>query len=255
LDDIKMTHSSTPSTRPVALITGASRGIGFATAKLFLARGFDLVLGARSTRTIGLTLPNFAASRVALVDGDVAEPSTRRALLDAVTTRFGRLDVLVNNSGHFVSRRFEDTSLEDLRRLFAVHLEATYELSRLTLPALERHGGAIVNVTTILTERALAGIPAAAQAAVKGGVLSLSKSLAHELGPRGVRVNVVAPGTVRTGIFGRPPEELDVFGAAQPLGRIGEPEEVAEAIHHLATAPFTTGAVLHVDGGLRVGSP
>jgi NAD(P)-dependent dehydrogenase (short-subunit alcohol dehydrogenase family) len=250
---MKDTHAT--SLRPVALITGASRGIGFSTAKLFLERGFDLVLGARSTQKLASALPGYASSRVALVDGDVAETATREALVAAARSRFDRLDVLVNNCGHFVSRRFEDTDLSELRRLLAVHLEATFELSRLALPELEKRGGGIVNVTTILTERALSGVPAAAQAAVKGAVLALSKSLAHELGPRGVRVNVVAPGTIRTGIFGRELDALDAFGAAQPLGRIGEPEEIAEAIHHLATAPFTTGAVLHVDGGLRIGSP
>ena len=241
---------------PVAIVTGASRGIGRAAARALAERGFALVLNGRDGARLRDAARALGPARVETVAGDAADAAVRRAIVGRALEAFGRIDVLVNNAGHFVARRIDDYSPADLSRLVAVHVEATFFLSQLAIPAMRRQGGgAIVNVTTTLTERGIPGVRASAQAAVKGAVNALTKSLAHELGRDGIRVNAVAPGTVRTGIFGLRDEELDAFGPLQPLGRIGEADEIASAIVHLATAPFTTGVILPVDGGVLTGAP
>jgi len=253
-----MNQPSSNSSRRVAVITGASRGIGLATARAFAARGYDLVLNAREAaaldRAASALRSDASGRRVEAVAGDTTDPAVREALVGRARDLGDRIDALVNNAGHFVSRPFEETSPQDLRRLLEVHVEATFALTQAALPLLRRARGAVVNVTTILTTRGLARVPTAAQAAAKGAVEALTRNLAHELGRYGVRVTAVAPGTVRTAIFGLTDEQLDALGPMQPLGRVGEPEEVADAIVHLASAPFTTGVVLPVDGGALLGT-
>jgi len=250
-----MSATTPPPGRPVAVVTGASRGIGLAVARAFAARGHDLVLNARdpgplddAARSLG------GAVRVETVAGDTTHPDVRRAIAERADALGGRIDALVNNAGHFVSRPFEETAPDDLRRLLEVHVAAPFHLTQECLPFLRRAQGAVVNVTTILTSRGLAGVPTAAQAAAKGALEALTRNLAHELGREGIRVSAVAPGTVRTAIFGLSDAQLDSLGPLQPLGRIGEPSEIAEAIVHLATARFTTGVVLPVDGGALLGA-
>lgn len=241
--------------RRVAAVTGASRGIGLATARALAARGFDLVLNARGAAAIREAARSLGAPvRVESVAGDTSDPAVRAAIAERAASLGGRLDVLVNNAGHFVSRPFAETSPEDLRRLLEVHVAATFHLTQECLPLLRRARGAVVNVTTILTSRGISGVPTAAQAAAKGAVEALTRNLAHELGRDGVRVSAVAPGTIRTDIFGLTDEQLDALGPLQPLGRVGEPEEVAETIVHLATSAFTTGVVVPVDGGALLGA-
>ncbi len=248
-----MTPSSRPSRR-VAVVTGASRGIGLAVARAFAAREHDLVLNARNATDLLEAARSLGdAVRIETVAGDTADPAVRRAIAGRAEALGGRIDALVNNAGHFVSRRFDETSEDDLRRLLDVHVAATFHLTQECLPLLRRARGSVINVTTMLTSRGIPGVPAAAQAAAKGAVEALTRNLAHELGRDGVRVCAVAPGTVRTAIFGLTDAQFDALGPSQPLGRVGEPDEVAEAVVHLASASFTTGVVLPVDGGALLG--
>jgi NAD(P)-dependent dehydrogenase (short-subunit alcohol dehydrogenase family) len=251
-DPASRAASDRPAARPVAIVTGGTRGIGLATALAFARRGFDLVIGGRDEASLASAASELSRlTAVATVRGDTTDAATRKSLVDTALARFHRVDVLVNNAGHFVPRRFEEYDAATFSRLVTVHLEATFFLSQLVAPAMRAQGsGAIVNVTTTLAERAVPGVYASAQAAVKGAVNALTRSLANELGEHGIRVNAVAPGTIRTAIAGLDESELAVFGERAPLRRIGEPAEIADAIVHLATSRFTTGVVLAVDGGV-----
>jgi NAD(P)-dependent dehydrogenase (short-subunit alcohol dehydrogenase family) len=253
-----MTQSSSNSSRRVAVVTGASRGIGLATARAFAAHGYDLVLNARAAPALEQAAHALRSGasrcRVEAVAGDTTDPAVRAALVARARDLGDRIDALVNNAGHFVSRPFEETAPTDLRRLLEVHVEAPFLLTQAALPLLRRARGAVVNVTTILTTRGIPRVPTAAQATAKGALEALTRNLAHELGRDGVRVSAVAPGTIRTAIFHLTDEQFDALGPMQPLGRVGEAVEVADAIVHLATAPFTTGVVLPVDGGALVGT-
>ena len=166
--------------------------------------------------------------------------------------RFGSADVLVNNAGTFGTKPFLDVTEEDLDGYLNGNLKGTY----LTTQAAVRHmktagGGAIVNIGTVLIDHAMAGLPASAALVSKGGIHALTLSLAAELAPHGIRVNAVAPGVIRTPIYGD--ADVDSFGGVALLNRVGEVTDTTDAVLYLATANFVTGHILRVDGGYVTG--
>jgi NAD(P)-dependent dehydrogenase (short-subunit alcohol dehydrogenase family) len=188
---------------------------------------------------------------VVAVAGAVGEPETGRRLVAAARRHFDGVDVLVNNAGIFSVRPFLESSVDELDRLYQTNVRGTYLVSQAVVPALiEAGGGAIVNLGAALVEPPTKASPSAAAMASKGGVHALTRSLAVELAVHKIRVNLVAPGIIRTPLIGA---GADAFAGIHPLGRIGEPEEVAEAVLYLARSGFVTGTVLDVDGGYAHG--
>jgi NAD(P)-dependent dehydrogenase (short-subunit alcohol dehydrogenase family) len=234
----------------VAIVTGAANGIGRATAELFVRHGVQVV-----AEDIDPAVAELARDgQVATIVGDVGDPATAaRAVACAVAT-FGGLDILVNNAGRTLPRPFLELALEDWEGLMATNARGPFLHCQQAIPAmLDRGGGAIVNVASILAVIAMPDL--AAYAASKAAVLGMTRVLAVEFGQRGIRANAVAPGTVQTKIFDRfvenSREVLDSYGPAHPIGRVGEAGELAEVIAFLASprASFVTGSLVTADGG------
>lgn len=238
--------STTPQT---VLITGASSGIGLGAARAFLAEGANLVLNGRDAEKLRHAANDLGAlERVAIVPGDIGDADTGEAMARVALERFGRADVLVNNAGTFAPKPFLDVTEADLDGYIDGNLKGTYFTTQAAVRRMKAQGGgAIVNIGTVLVGHAMAGLPASAPLVTKGGVQALTVSLAAELAADNIRVNMVAPGVIRTPLYDG--SDVDAFGGVALLSRIGEVEETAEAVVHLANASFTTGQVLAVDGG------
>jgi NAD(P)-dependent dehydrogenase (short-subunit alcohol dehydrogenase family) len=233
--------------RKVALITGASRGIGAGLVRGFLERGYRVVA---SSRTIE---PDAAGSpHVLTVVGDVADPQAAERVVGAATGHFGRIDTLVNNAGIFIPRPFVDYSEADYAAMLSVNLAGFFHITqRVARRMLERGEGHIVNITASVAGEPQKAVPAALTALTKGGLDAVTRSLAIEFACRGVRVNAVAPGVIRT-----PMHAAETHGALvglQPLGRMGEIQEVVDAVLYLEATAFVTGEILYVDGGAHAG--
>ena len=231
------------------LITGASSGIGLDVAKGFLERGSNVVLNSRhadklatAARTLG------AADRIALVPGDIGDKETGEKIVRTAVERFGSADVLVNNAGIFGLKPFLENSEADIDNYIRINLKGTYFVTQAAVRQMKRQGGgSIVNIGTVLIMHSMAGLPASAALITKGGVHALTTSLASELAADNIRVNAVAPGVIRTPIYGE--SDVDAFGGVALMNRVGEVKETTDAVIHLATAGFTTGVILPVDGG------
>ncbi len=238
------------------LITGASTGIGFAAARAFLDRGSNLVLNSRDPGRLQAAYEALGRpDNALLVAGDVSDKAVGQRMVDAALEKFGRVDVLVNNAGVFSPKPLLDVEEADLDRYYAINLKGTYFTSQAAIPAMQAQGGgAIINVGTVLVNHALGGFPASAAVASKGAIHALTLQLAAEFGKDNIRVNTVAPGIVRTPIHARNGiENVDDLAGLSLLDRVGEGEEAADAILHLATAKFTTGVVYPLDGGHTAG--
>jgi NAD(P)-dependent dehydrogenase (short-subunit alcohol dehydrogenase family) len=234
-----------PEDRKVAIVTGASQGIGAGIAKAFRERGYGVVAAARSIA------PSTDPGTVA-VPGDIADPDTSDHIVEEALQRFGRIDTLINNAGIYIGKPFTDYTLEDFNALVAVNLLGFFNITTRAIPhMLDRGAGHIVNVSTTLVESAESATPAALQTLTKGGLVAVTRSLAIEYASRGVRVNAVSLGVIET-----PEHDQSSYagmGALHPLGRVGEVEDVVGGVLYLESAPFVTGEVLHIDGGQSAG--
>ena len=241
---------------PVAIVTGSSSGIGRAVAKAFLARGTRVVLNGRNRERLDQTAAELSdetsGDLIAVVPGDIGARSTGETLAATAIERFGRLDVLVNNAGTFEPRPFLEVSEEELDGYLSGNLKGTYLTTQAVVRTMKEHGGGnIVNIGTVLIDHAIGGFPASAPLVSKGGVHALTVSLSAELATDGIRVNLVAPGVVRSPLHEG--VNVDDFGGIALMKRVGEVEEIANAVLYLADAEFTTGHILNVDGGFVTG--
>ncbi|GAA1084892.1 MULTISPECIES: SDR family NAD(P)-dependent oxidoreductase [Streptomyces violaceusniger group] len=230
----------------VAIVTGASRGIGAALVSAYRELGYAVTATARS-------LDESSDPSVLTVSGDVAEPGVGAHIVDATLARFGRIDTLVNNAGVFVSKPFTDFTDEDYDLVTGVNLRGFFETSRGAVAAMLSRGGGghVVNLSTSLVDHANSQTPSALASLTKGGLNAVTRALAIEYAARGIRVNTVALGIIRTPMH--PPETHEALAAMHPLGRMGEIEDVVNAIVYLENAPFVTGEIMHVDGGQNAG--
>jgi len=231
------------------LITGASSGIGLDVARGFLEKGSNIVMNARNIEKLTTAAKALGdESRIATVQGDIGDRETGEKIVNVAVDQFGSVDVLVNNAGVFGLKPFLESTEEDLDRYIHINLKGTYFVTQAAVRQMKKQGGgSIVNIGTVLVNHSVAGIPASAALITKGGVHALTTSLASELAADGIRVNAVAPGVVRTPIYGD--ADVDAFGGIALLNRVGEVEEITEAVIYLATANFTTGVIMPVDGG------
>jgi NAD(P)-dependent dehydrogenase (short-subunit alcohol dehydrogenase family) len=229
----------------VAIITGASQGIGAGLSKAYRERGYAVIVTARS---IGPS----EDSGIVAVEGDIADPDTAQRIVDAAIERFGRIDTLINNAGIYIGKPFTEYTLEDFNALIAVNLLGFFHITTRTIKhMLDKGRGHVVNVSTTLVEQADSGIPAALSVLTKGGLVAVTKSLAIEYASRGLRVNAVSLGVIKTPIHDA--SSYAGMGALHPVGRVGEIEDVVSGVLYLESAPFVTGEVLHIDGGQSAG--
>jgi NAD(P)-dependent dehydrogenase (short-subunit alcohol dehydrogenase family) len=238
------------ATQKTAIVTGASQGIGAGLVQAFLARGDRVVANSRNITQTG-PLPESAT--LALIDGHVGDPHTAARIVDAAISRFGGIDLLVNNAGMYISKPFTDYTLDDLRAVLSVDIEGFLFVTQLTIKRMLQMGirGAIINITTSLVDQPIAGVNAAIPMITKGGLVAVTRSLAIEYAKQGIRVNAVAPGVVNTPRLRDEPK--DFLRTQQPMGRIADIRDIVDAVLYLAAAEQVTGEVLHVDGGAHAG--
>jgi 3-oxoacyl-[acyl-carrier protein] reductase len=241
----------------VALVTGGSRGIGAAISAELAAAGATVAVNyARNADAAAEVCEGIAAAggTAVAVAGDVSTGDGARALIEQVETDTGPIAILVNNAGITRDNLIMKLSDDDWREVIDTNLAGAFYTSRaVSRPMLKRRAGSIVNISSIVGVHGNAG--QTNYAASKAGLLGLTKSLAKELGVRGVRANAVAPGYIRTELTNVLPEPArEAILGGTPLGRLGEPEDVARAVRFLASddAAFITGEVLAVDGGLGI---
>ena len=229
----------------VAIITGASQGIGAGLTKAYRERGYAVIAAARS---IGPSKD----SGIVTVEGDVADPDTAQHVVEEAVERFGRIDTLINNAGIYIGKPFTEYTLADFNALLAVNLAGFFHMTTRTIKQMLDQGcGHVVNVSTTLVEQADSSRPAALPVLTKGGLVAVTKSLAIEYASRGLRVNAVSLGVIKT-----PSHDESSYagmGALHPIGRVGEIEDVVGGVLYLESAPFVTGEVLHIDGGQSAG--
>ena len=229
----------------VAIITGASQGIGAGLAKAYRERGYAVIATARS---IG---PSEDPS-IVTIGGDIADPDTAQRVVDEAVERFGRIDTLINNAGIYIGKPFTDYTLQDFNALIAVNLAGFFHMTTRTIRhMLDQGGGHVVNVSTTLVEHADSSRPAALQTLTKGGLVAVTRSLAVEYASRGVRVNAVSLGVIKTSLHDE--SSYAGMGALHPIGRVGEIDDVVGGVFYLESAPFVTGEILHIDGGQSAG--
>jgi NAD(P)-dependent dehydrogenase (short-subunit alcohol dehydrogenase family) len=230
----------------VVIITGGSQGIGAGLVDGYRQRGWAVVANA-------LTIKPTDDPDVVTVAGDVSEPATAQAIMDAALDRFGHVDSLVNNAGVFMSKAFTDYTAADYALITGVNVAGFFWLTQLAIAQmLPRGRGHVVNISATVAARADSSSPSVLTALTKGGLAAATKSLAIEYASRGIRVNAVSPGIIQTPMH--PPESYASLGDRMPpLGRVGQISDVVGAILFLESATYITGEVLHVDGGQIAG--
>ena len=231
--------------RKVAIITGASQGIGAGLVEGFRKRGYRVIANSRSIK------PSDTGDLVT-VSGDIADPQVATRVVATAIERFGRVDTLVNNAGIFVSKPFIEYTAEDFANVLSVNLAGFFHVSQhAAARMLSQRSGHIVNITTTLVDQPMAGVPAAMASLTKGGLDAVTRSLAIEYADKGIRVNAVSPGIIKTPMH--PKETHDFLAKLHPVQRLGEVEEIVDAVLYLDSAGFVTGEVLRVDGGQHAG--
>ena len=245
----------------VAVITGASVGIGHSTATLFAREGAKVVVNSQSDRGVAVVNEINAAGGSALfVQGDVTQPEIAQQIVDTTVEHFGRLDVLVNNAGIVTPGTVDSTSVEEWDRMMAVNVRGVFLLSKAAvIQMLQQGGGVIVHNASIAGVKGLKD--RAGYCASKGAVVALTKAMAIDYVDKNIRVNCVNPGTTltpslqdRINAFEDPVAAKEMFISRQPMGRLGESDEIAAGILYLASdeSSFVTGAIVNIDGGLTI---
>ena len=230
----------------VAVITGASQGIGAALVEAYRKLGFAVVANSRSIAPSGE--PDYVT-----VAGDIADPAVAENVIGTAVREFGRVDTLVNNAGVFIAKPFTDYTEDDFRSAIGVNVTGFFTTTRLAVAQMLRQGsgGHVVQITTSLVDHANSSVPSVLASLTKGGLNAATKSLAIEYATRGIRVNAVSPGVIKTPMH--TPETHEFLANLHPVRRMGETKDIVDAVLYLENAPFVTGEILHVDGGQSAG--
>jgi NAD(P)-dependent dehydrogenase (short-subunit alcohol dehydrogenase family) len=229
----------------VAIITGASQGIGAGLVAGFRRTGYAVVGTSRSIR------PSDEPDLLT-VQGDIAEPETAERVVEETLDRFGRIDTLVNNAGVFIAKPFTDYTTDDYAAVTSVNLAGFFHITQRAIGQMVTQGGGhVVSMTTSLVDHASSRSPAALTSLTKGGLAAVTRALATEYASRGVRVNAVAAGVIQTPAHD--PASYEGMASLHPIGRIGQVSDIVDGILYLEQATFVTGETLHIDGGQAAG--
>ena len=229
----------------VAIITGASQGIGAALVQGFRDRNYRVVATARSIKPSN-------DDDVLSVAGDITDWTTAERVVSQAIARFGRIDTLVNNAGIFVAKPFTQYTAEDYAAVMGINVAGFFRITQLALAEMEKQGsGHVVQITTSLVDQANSNVPSVLASLSKGGLNAATKSLAIEYAGRGIRVNAVSPGVIKTPMH--PVETHAQLSTLNAMGQMGEMTDIVDAVLYLERASFVTGEILHVDGGQSAG--
>lgn len=237
--------TSPPKPRKVAIVTGASQGIGAGIARGFLGLGYRVL-------ATSLSISPSDSADVHTVQGDISQAETAQRIVHETLDRFGRIDTLVNNAGIFIGKPFLDYTSDDLAAMTAVNLDGFFHLTQRVVRHMAEQGrGHVVTITTSLVDHARVASPSALTSLTKGGLDAVTRSLATEFAARGVRVNAIAPGVVKMPTTAD--ADYDELAAQHPLGRMAEIGDIVQGVIYLEQATFVTGETLHIDGGQAAG--
>jgi NAD(P)-dependent dehydrogenase (short-subunit alcohol dehydrogenase family) len=227
------------------VITGADRGIGAGLVAAFRRAGYAVVATSRS-------IPASDDPDLLTVQGDITDADTSRRVVELGLEQFGRIDSLINNAGLYIGKPFTDYTSDDFAAISAVNLAGFFHITQQAIrPMVAQGAGHIVNISTSLVDHADSTRPSALPSLTKGGLVAATRSLAIEYAGRGVRVNAVSLGVIRTPM--NDPASYEGMGSLHPLGRVGEISDVVDGILYLERASFVTGEILHIDGGQSAG--
>jgi NAD(P)-dependent dehydrogenase (short-subunit alcohol dehydrogenase family) len=229
----------------VAVVTGASQGIGAALVRAFRSRNYRVVANSRSIKAT-------ADPDVVAVQGDVADPKTADLVFAEALKRSGHVDTLVNNAGVFMAKPFTAYSKDDYAVNMATNVTGFFYMTQRAIEAMNKQGhGHVVTITTSVVDQPMTSVPSVLASLTKGGLNAATKSLAIECAKNGVRVNAVSAGIIKTPMH--PVETHGFFASLHPMGRMGEMSDIVDAVMYLDSAGFVTGEILHVDGGQAAG--
>jgi NAD(P)-dependent dehydrogenase (short-subunit alcohol dehydrogenase family) len=229
----------------VAIITGASQGIGEGLVRAYRERNYRVVATSRSIK-------QGSDESVHAVAGNISSSETADRVVREAIERFGRVDTLVNNAGVFTAKPFVDFTQEDYDLNFGVNVAGFFHITQHAARQMLKQGsGHIVSITTSLVNQPVSSVPTALASLTKGGLNAVTKELAIEFAKTGVRVNAVSPGIIKTPMHA--PETHEFLSALHPVGHMGEISDIVVAVIYLEGASFVTGEILHVDGGQNAG--
>lgn len=229
----------------VAIVTGASQGLGAGIVQAYRKLGYAVVANSRNIKQTD-------DADVVAVTGDIANRELAKKLVDTAIDRFGRVDTLINNAGLFIAKPFTEYTVEDLANMYSTNIHGFFHITQFALEEmLKKNSGHIVQITTTLVHQAISAIPTGLALLTKGGLDAATRGLAIEYATRGVRVNAVAPGVIKTPMHA--PESYDFLNSLHPVGRMGEVDDIANAVIYLEQAGFVTGETINVDGGQHAG--
>src|SRR4051812_46380903 len=235
--------------RKTMIVTGAAKGIGAGVTNAFLECGHNVV-----ANSLNITASTFAATdRLAVVRGDIGDPSIAHEIASTAIASFGSIDGVVNNAGIFVTKPFTDYKAEDFENLSRTNLRGYINMTQLAVKQmlLQNTGGSVIAITSAMVEHPIAGVNASLAMVTKGGLDAITRSLAMEYAKQGIRFNAVAPGVVNTSMHANGP--TDYLKSLSPMGEISEVSDIVDAIIYLTEARRVTGEVLHVDAGAHNG--
>src|SRR5258707_860774 len=226
------------TSQKVVVVTGASQGIGADVVKAFRKLDYRIVATSRSIKPS--EDPNVLA-----IAGDIGDPATAQRVISEGVAKFGRIDTLVNNAGMYIGKPFTENTREDYAAVVNVNMSGFYYITQLAIAEMEKQsGGHVVSVTARVVDQAINGGYSVLAALTKGGLNTATKSLAIEDAKKGIRVNAVSPGVIKTPMHA--PETHAALGALHPVGHMGEIKDIVDAILYLEGAGFVTGEILHV---------
>jgi NAD(P)-dependent dehydrogenase (short-subunit alcohol dehydrogenase family) len=235
----------TTTDQRVAIITGASQGIGAGLVDGYRQRGWAVVANA-------LTIEPSEDPDVITVAGDVSDPATADRIVGTALRQFGRLDTLVNDAGVYIGKAFTDYTAADYATVVGVNLTGFFSMTQRVIPEmLTNSGGHVVNMAATVAENADSAVPAALAALTKGGLAAATRSLAIEYASRGIRFNAVSPGIIQTPLHD--PASYAADAALVPMGRVGQVSDIVDGVLFLESSPYITGETLHIDGGQVAG--
>jgi NAD(P)-dependent dehydrogenase (short-subunit alcohol dehydrogenase family) len=229
----------------VAVVTGASQGIGAGLVKAFRDRNYRVVATSRSIKPA-------TDADIVTVRGDIGAADTAGKVFKTALEKFGRVDTLVNNAGMFMAKPFTLYSPEDYATYISTNVTGFFYMTQRALELMSKQGsGHVVSITTSLVDQPMSSVPAVLASLTKGALGAATKALAIEYAKSGVRINAVSPGIIKTPMH--PPEAYQALAALHPMGRMGEVSDIVDAVLYLDGAQFVTGEILHVDGGQAAG--